>query len=186
MVTMAAGQPKPWRVSWSPNHGSRSKPITAIVIHYTGAMTTESTLSWFARPEAKASAHFVIGRDGEIVRCVEDHRRAWHAGSSTMPGTNERDVNTFSLGIELVGTHDSGFTDVQMAALYELITLLVRQYRIRPDRIVSHKAIARPLGRKIDPDGYTNQFNWAKTRSVAQQAYDALPPENTDGDPTPL
>jgi N-acetylmuramoyl-L-alanine amidase len=168
-------QSKPWRYHPSPNHSARKLPVDTLVLHYTGVLSTESTLRWFARKDAKVSAHFVIGRDGEIVRCVEDDRVAWHAGVSQMPPPdNRKNVNAFSLGIELVATPDSGFTDVQMSSLYEIVTLVVAAYKIPPERVVGHKAIARPVGRKIDPDGFFGQFNWAKTRSVAQAAYERV------------
>lgn len=150
----------------SPNRRKRSAPITAIVIHYTGANTLESTLEWFQRPESQVSAHYVIGRDGRVVQMVRDDDVAWHAGRSVLAG--QANVNRFSLGIELVGTADSGFPDAQMAALFALVAALVRKYRIPPARIVGHRDIAP--GRKIDPDGYRGQFDWTTTRQVAQAA----------------
>lgn len=161
---------------------SRSKPISAIVIHYTGSLNIEGTLSWFRRPESKVSAHYVIGRDGRIVQMVEDAHVAWHAGRSAMfpheKPPREPNVNEFSLGIELVGTADSGFTDRQLASLYELLARLVQHYRIPADRVVGHAHISP--GRKIDPDGFDQQFPWAKTRAVCEAAYprpDTLTPQ---------
>lgn len=150
----------------SPNRRKRTVPITAIVIHYTGANTLASTIDWFKRPESQVSAHYVIDRAGRVVQMVLDTDVAWHAGRSTLAG--QANVNSFSLGIELVGTADSGFTDPQLNALDALIARLVRLYRIPPDRIVGHRDIAP--GRKIDPDGYRNQFDWTRTRQVAAAA----------------
>jgi N-acetylmuramoyl-L-alanine amidase len=161
----------------SPNYRSgRRKPISVIVIHYTGSYSMEGCISWFKRKEAAVSAHYVIGRDGAIVQMVRDEDVAWHAGRSAM-GPNEKpprepDVNAFSIGIELVGTMDSGFTDRQLATLYELIAQLVVKYRIPPERVVGHLHIAP--GRKIDPDGVDAQFPWPKTRMVAQAAYGSV------------
>lgn len=161
----------------SPNFTRRTaRNITAVVIHYTGSMNIEGTIAWFKRPDAKVSAHYVIGVDGRTVQMVEDNDIAWHAGRSAMrpketpPG--EPDVNRFSLGIELVGTHDSGFTDRQLAALYALLERIVAKYRVTPERIVGHLHIAP--GRKIDPDGYRQQFPWAKVRAVAQTTWNAV------------
>lgn len=161
----------------SPNFTPKSdRAITAIVIHYTGSLSIHGTLDWFQRRESKVSAHYVVGTDGRVVQMVRDADIAWHAGRSAMrpreepPG--EPNVNAFSIGIELVGTHDSGFTDKQLASLYALIEVLIARYRIHPDRVVGHLHIAP--GRKIDPDGYTQQFPWAKTRAVAQAAYNAV------------
>lgn len=153
----------------SPHFSRRTKPITAIVLHYTGSLNLDGTLAWFQRPESKVSAHYVIGRDGRVVQMVRDNMVAWHAGKSTMPKTGETNVNYFSLGIELVGTADSGFTDRQLASLYALLERLVVEYKVRPERVVGHKHIAP--GRKIDPDGYDEQFPWRKAFEVCAVAY---------------
>jgi N-acetylmuramoyl-L-alanine amidase len=155
------------------------RKITAIVIHYTGSNHMEGTVAWFKNPKAKVSAHYVIGQDGRVVQMVRDHDIAWHAGQSAMRPdlpdghpNKEKNVNRFSIGIELVGTADSGFTDLQLASLYTILEVLVTRYRILPDRVVGHSTVAP--GRKIDPEGFHGQFNWAKTRAVAQVAYSAV------------
>lgn len=166
----------------SPNNGgARRKPISAIVIHYTASMNIEGTLTWFMSQQSHVSAHYVVGRDGRVVQMVQDDHVAWHAGRSAMrpdlpdgDSRKEPNVNSFSLGIELVGTADSGFTDSQMASLYTLLEVLVSRYRILSDRVVGHLHIAP--GRKIDPDGYAGQFNWRKAREVAALAYRAVAP----------
>lgn len=163
----------------SPNHGGRRKrPISAIVLHYTGSMNIEGTVSWFLSPESRVSAHYVIGRDGRVVQMVQDGDVAWHAGRSAMrpdlpdhDPKKEANVNAFSIGIELVGTHDSGFTDRQLRSLYELLQILVGRYKVRPERVVGHLHVAP--GRKIDPDGFDQQFPWQKTREVVQTTFDA-------------
>lgn len=154
----------------SPNRSSRdNREISAIVVHYTGSMHIDGTISWFQNPQARVSAHYVIGRDGRIVQMVKDKDVAWHAGVSELEGRPH--VNSFSIGIELVGTHDSGFTDRQMEALYSLIETLVGEYSVPPWRVVGHLHVAP--NRKIDPDGYNKQFNWTKVRAVANAALHA-------------
>lgn len=167
--------PKPsFETILSPNHGGpRKKSISAIVIHYTASMSIEGTISWFKDTKAKVSAHYVIGRDGRVVQMVPDNLIAWHAGRSAMrPPNGEPNVNAFSLGIELVGTMDSGFTDKQMASLYSLLEVLVATYKVKPERVVGHLHISP--GRKQDPDGLGQQFNWAKTREIVARAYQSV------------
>lgn len=155
----------------SPNFTKKPRTITAVVIHYTASMNIEGTIDWFKRRESGVSAHYVIGRDGRVVQMVRDEDVAWHAGRSMLDG--QPNVNAFSIGIELVGTADSGFTDVQMASLYTLLEVLVTKYRIQPERVVGHSKVAP--GRKIDPDGYNHQFNWSRTFEVCQISYSASP-----------
>ena len=160
----------------SPNcRRGRTKKITAIVVHYTGSQSIEGTISWFTDKTSRVSAHYVIGRDGRVVQMVREEDVAWHAGRSAMfpleKPPREPNVNDFSIGIELVGTMDSGFTDRQLASFYEVLAQIVAKYHIPPDRVVGHLHVAP--GRKSDPDGIDHQFPWAKARAVAQQAYAA-------------
>lgn len=70
-----------------------------VVIHYTAGGSAEGTARYFASEAARASAHFVIGRDGAIIQQVETNIAAWHAGRSSWQGLNG--LNHHSVGIEL-------------------------------------------------------------------------------------
>ena len=65
----------------SPNWDERALPISMVVLHYT-EMEPEAALRRLTDPEAKVSAHYFISEDGEVVRLVEEGKRAWHAGAS--------------------------------------------------------------------------------------------------------
>lgn len=158
----------------SPHRSRRIKSITAIVIHYTGSMTLDGCISFFTNPRSMSSAHYVISRDGKLILMVPEDEIAWHSGRSaldpdTKPRPLEPNVNAFSIGIELVGTMDSGFTDRQLASLYEVVAQIVVRYKIRPERIVGHCHVSP--GRKIDPDGVDHQFPWSVLREIAHNAY---------------
>ncbi len=149
------------------------RSISAVVVHYTGTLSTEAAVTWMQRGDSHTSAHYVVGRDGTLIQMVADEAIAWHAGRSAMDPhadpPKEVNVNEFSIGIMLVGTADSGFTDRQMASLYSLIEVLVSKYKIQPDRVVGHRHVAP--GRQQDPDGFTNQFNWRRLHEIATAAY---------------
>ena len=83
----------------SPNYSSGVSPIY-LILHYTAGPTLSGTVSWFQNPEAQASAHLVIDRNGSIVQMVAFNRRAWHAGKSRWG--NLENINHYSIGIELV------------------------------------------------------------------------------------
>jgi hypothetical protein len=51
-------------------------------------------------------AHYLIDRSGNILRLVEEGNIAYHAGTSKMPD-GRKNVNDFSIGIELIATEDS-------------------------------------------------------------------------------
>ncbi len=83
----------------SPNVGGALKP-QYLVMHYTAGLTLDGAVSWFANPQAKASAHITIGRDGSIVQQVPFNKVAWHAGKSTWGSLIG--MNSYAIGIELV------------------------------------------------------------------------------------
>ncbi len=83
----------------SPNKSGRLIPDT-IVMHYTAGTSTSGAAKWLSNPQAKASAHVVIGRDGEIVQLVSFKEIAWHAGRSRWKGRTG--LNKYSVGIEIV------------------------------------------------------------------------------------
>lgn len=74
-------------------------PPDTIVIHYTAGRSAASSAEWLWRSDVKASAHVVIGKEGEIYQIVPFTNIAWHAGESAYGG--RRSFNNFSIGIEL-------------------------------------------------------------------------------------
>lgn len=73
-----------------------------IILHYTAGGTTSGAVSTLTtkREKGNASAHIVLGRDGEIVQLAPFHYRTWHAGESSYKGRNF--LNSYSIGIEIV------------------------------------------------------------------------------------
>lgn len=74
-------------------------PAEYLVIHYTAGRSAAESVDWLCRPEARASAHVVIGRDGAVTQLVPFNVVAWHAGESAWEG--RRGLNRCSIGIEL-------------------------------------------------------------------------------------
>ncbi|MBW3098609.1 N-acetylmuramoyl-L-alanine amidase [Pseudohoeflea coraliihabitans] len=70
-----------------------------IVMHYTAGGAAAGTVRYFASPGARASAHFVVSRQGAIVQQVACDRAAWHAGRSRWRGIDG--LNAHSIGVEL-------------------------------------------------------------------------------------
>jgi len=101
----------------------------------------------------RVSAHFLVRRDGSLLQFVPLQRRAWHAGLSRWRG-RER-CNDFSIGVELEGTDDAAFADVQYGQLGELVRTLRAALPIR--EIAAHSDIAP--GRKTDPG---RAFDWSR------------------------
>ena len=85
----------------TPNHSGQLKqdlPDT-IVIHYTGGASLGSSVNWLKNPQAKASAHLVVGKTGKIVQLAPFNVKTWHAGISKWKG--RKNLNRYSIGIEI-------------------------------------------------------------------------------------
>lgn len=83
----------------TPNGGGSLKPLY-LIIHYTAGTTAAGAIGWFEKPEAKASAHLVIDRNGDITQMMEFNKKTWHAGKSEW--ADLAGLNSYSIGIELV------------------------------------------------------------------------------------
>jgi AmpD protein len=106
--------------------------------------------------DLKVSSHFVIDRTGKIYQFVSVYDRAWHAGVSSFK--SQENCNDFSLGIELIGSDNAPFEDIQYDALNKLIETLCSSFpKIKKENIVGHSEIAP--GRKTDPGPF---FDWSK------------------------
>ena len=155
----------------SPNHDSRREgsPIDILVLHYTGMRTAEEALQRLCDPEAKVSAHYTIDRNGQVYRHVDENLRARHAGVSYWAG--ERDVNSRSIGIELVNPgHEFGyipFAESQIAALIKLAREILARNPIPPHRVIGHSDVAP--ARKMDPG---ELFPW---RTLAEAGIGIFP-----------
>src|ERR1700749_1638015 len=96
----------------SANYGDRNKgrQPDMIVLHYTGMPDVEGAIARLCSPGTDVSAHYIVLEDGRIVQCVQEAKRAWHAGVSFWAG--EDDLNSCSIGIEIVNRgHDWGYPD---------------------------------------------------------------------------
>ena len=70
-----------------------------IVVHYTAGTSARTAAEFLAKEEVKASAHLVIGRQGELFQLVPFDTEAWHAGRSCYGG--RANLNRYSIGIFL-------------------------------------------------------------------------------------
>ncbi len=125
--------------------------IRHLILHYTGMRSRDDALDRLCDKASHVSAHYLIDEDGQIYRMVEEDKRAWHAGVSYWRG--ERDINTTSIGIELVNPgHEHGYRPFPYAQINALIPLaqdIVKRHQIRPDHVLGHSDVAP--GRKTDP-----------------------------------
>lgn len=162
----------------SPNFDSRNgRPVRQLLLHYTGMPTGEAAEDRLASPEAGVSAHYLVHEDGEVVRMVPEHRRAWHAGVSRWRGMD--DINSSSIGIELVNPgHQWGYRPFPAAQLRQLLRLvagIVARHGIDRADVIGHSDVAPD--RKQDPG---ELFPW---RLLARHGLALARPERLLADP---
>jgi N-acetylmuramoyl-L-alanine amidase len=121
--------------SQTPNGGKIFMPRFA-VIHYTAGRTLQSSVSWFKNPAAKASAHLVIGRAGEIMQMQAFNKTCWHAGLSKWK--NFRGLNSYAIGIEidnagLLQKSEKGVWRSWFGEIYAPEDVLVARHRLGGD-----------------------------------------------------
>jgi N-acetyl-anhydromuramyl-L-alanine amidase AmpD len=137
----------------------------------------------------KLSSHYLISRDGLVVKLVEENRIGWHAGRGSLddfPAYRNK-LNNYSIGIEFlaIGSRDEmapkylsrsaydrlypghiGYTEEQynavnglLAEIYDRHPAVVRDRR----HIIGHDEYAgprqRPADPKVDPGSL---FEWSR------------------------
>ncbi len=165
----------------SPNYNQRPEQteIQLVVVHNISLPPSQfgggyieqffqNRLDWSQHPYFQSiegmqvSAHLLILRTGEVLQFVNFNDRAWHAGRSTYLGKKE--CNDYSIGIELEGSDDLPFEEVQYAALAQVTAALQAAYPKILQHLAGHSDIAP--GRKTDPGPF---FDWVKFRTLLQQ-----------------
>jgi len=99
------------------------------------------------------SPHYLIDREGTISRLVKEENIAYHAGGGKMPD-GRTNINSFSIGIELINTKTVGPDEAQYSSLVKLVKPLKSKYGIK--NILGHSEISPE--RKTDPWN----FDWQK------------------------
>lgn len=141
----------------SPNFGERKDGLvpTIVVVHYTAMADPEAALLRLCDPSSEVSAHYLITRQGDVIRMVDETKRAWHAGNGEWRGLG--DVNSRSIGIELDNAGDHPFSNPLMNALEHLLRDVRTRWTIDAANVIGHSDMAP--GRKSDPGP---RFDWAR------------------------
>lgn len=117
--------------------------------------SAEEALERLCAPEHEVSAHYLVGRDGQLWQMVDEAKRAWHAGAGRWGGVD--DVNSHSIGIELDCDGTAPFPEPLMARLEALLAELMARHAIGPQGVIGHSDMAPE--RKIDPGP---RFDWRR------------------------
>ncbi len=137
----------------SPNftQGRKNFRPEAIVVHVM-AGSLSGTDSWFRDTRSSVSAHYGVGKNGEIHAYVSETDAAWHAGRVNAPswplikgaGNNLYiNPNYYTIGIEHEGSENSEWTEEMYNTSAALIKDICARWGIPVDRkhIVGHHEI---------------------------------------------
>ena len=144
----------------------RSKDIKYLIIHYTGMQSVRASIKRLKNRNSKVSCHYLIDRNGDIYKMIDDAKVAWHAGKSKWK--NIINLNKHSIGIEIQNKghfiNYQSFPKKQISSLIILIKSLLKKYKIKKNNVLGHSDIA-PL-RKKDP-GEKFPWNFLSSKGVA-------------------
>lgn len=144
----------PYGKEWvgTPNMGIRRPNF--VVIHHTATNGLREVFQEFTKTGGReASAHYVIDKDGTVYHMLHDLLRSHHAGDGKWGNTT--DLNSASVGIEIVNNGKEPFTTEQINVLVGLLDRLKKAYKIPDANFIGHGDVAPT--RKADPHA---KFPW--------------------------
>lgn len=187
----------------------RSRPIKGMVVHFISGIYMEPSNPWDMQvcwnilhdlnlpksgrkfypdcgEKMGASYNELIGRQaGEDWLLVPYGKLTYHAGVSLHKGVSG--CNDFMVGVALVGTEESGYTDWQYECLANIAATLMQTHKFELDDIVGHDTVrhnaklagmtdskGKPPKDKLDPsgqaDGKGSNFDWMRFRRMVADA----------------
>jgi len=140
VVALLCGQASALHVVNYYSPRNRERPVRQrteyIILH-----TTEGPkLGSLKKVHRRGETHYFVDKRGKVYRVIHRKRVALHAGRSMWDGRTNLD--TRSIGIEVVGYHNRQTTPAQCAALKTLLEQLQGIYGIPDERVLTHSMVA--------------------------------------------
>ncbi|MCR5457016.1 MAG: N-acetylmuramoyl-L-alanine amidase [Clostridiales bacterium] len=117
--------------------GTKLTSVDWIIVHYVAnpGTTAQQNRNYFnglaTSHKTSASAHFVIGLNGEIIQCIPLDEVSYNAGST--------DYNRTSISIECCHPDASGqFNEATYQSLVQLVSFLREQYGLSREHVIRH------------------------------------------------
>ena len=144
--------------------GTPLETIDGVVVHYVGNPGTSAAAnrSFFANlavtHETYASAHFVVGLEGEVIQCVPLSEVAYCSSQA----------NDHTVSIEVCHADETGeFSAETMASLLRLTAWLCEEFDLAPADVIRHYDVTG----KICPKYYVDHPEaWEDFRSALRAA----------------
>lgn len=141
--------------------GEKQNKIEKIVVHWVGNAnsTAIANRNYFENlkdtHKTYASSHYVIGLNGEIIRCIPEDEVAFHSGSYSM--------NRKSIGIETCHPDWEGkFNENTYNSVVELCVDICKRYNLGIDAIIRHYDVT---GKSCPKYYVENEAEWIKFKN---------------------
>ena len=112
-------------INYSPNFNLRKRSVSKVkylIFHYTGMKSENGALKKLTNCNSGVSCHYLIKKNGKILKIVPDLYIAWHAGISSWK--KDKSLNSNSIGIEITNPgHEHGYSDFSSGQIKSLIIL---------------------------------------------------------------
>lgn len=163
--------------------GEKQNKIDYLVIHWVGnaVSSANANRNYFESlknsHKTYASSHYIIGLEGEIIRCIPDDEVAFHSGNYSM--------NRKSIGIEDCHPDWEGkFNDSTYNSLIELCANLCKQYGISINNIIRHYDVTRKCCPKyyVEHDEAWQQLKQDINNKINGGTPTPIPPKPEGGD----
>jgi len=163
--------------------GNLLKAVKGIVVHWVANpnSTAQNNRDYFeslkrqysVKKPIYASAHYIIGLDGEIVQCIPDNEMAYHVGSKTYTQEALNKLSNYpndcTVGIECCHIDWNGnMTEKTYNSLINLCVKKLKEFNLTVDNLWLHKEV---VGWKDCHRWFVNNPNeWVKfKRKVGKQ-----------------
>lgn len=176
-VARSAGLTVVEQPGWKTRGHGAMVDVQTVIPHHTAGSATGDAPSLQVVQNGRSDlagplAHFLLSRSGVVY--VVAAGQCWHTGSVLQSWQG----NAHAIGIEAEATGTSAWPEVQMAAFAKLCAALIRAFGLPVSRVLGHKEICAPVGRKIDPNFSMNDFRARVAAALNPSEEDLTPDQN--------
>jgi N-acetyl-anhydromuramyl-L-alanine amidase AmpD len=156
-VARSAGLTVVEQAGWKTRGHGAMIDVQTVTCHHTAGPATGDAPSLQVVQNGRSDlagplAHFVLSRSGVVY--VVAAGQCWHTGATLQPWQS----NAHSIGIEAEATGKDPWPEVQLDAYARLCAALCRAFGLSVSRVLGHKEVCAPVGRKPDPNFDMNEF----------------------------
>lgn len=170
-IARGAGLTVVEQAGWKNRGHGPMTDVQIIACHHTAGPKTGDAPSLRVVQDGRSDlagplAHFVLARSGVVY--VVAAGQCWHTGNTLQPWQS----NAHAIGIEAEASGTEPWPAAQMLAYAKLCKALADAFRLPISRVLGHKEICAPVGRKVDPNFDMNEFRALVARADEKEWLD--------------